>query len=1228
MAFTETFGGTTIYPSDVSYRAISLSANVTLSWPLETATNGNVVAQIMDVTPSAAGFTIEMPPANEASPGETALFFNAGSYNFTVADNDGNTIVSIAPGLAYQVYLRTNTTVAGQWRTTQFGAGTSSATAGSLVGAGIKAINTTLNQSMTVSSLSVNYTAGSSDRASAILWTGGAGTITLPAASTVGNDWFFHIRNGGTGAISMATTGGELINGSATVDFNPGDSSIIVCDGSGYFTIGFGQAPEFLFDYVSIDLTSQTSPYTLTGANLNRIAYQFSGVLTTNMQIIVPATIQQYWVGNFTTGGSYTLTVKTSAGTGVAVARDSRSILYCNGTDVVTADTGGISIPILVSQGGTGATTASGARTNLGATSIGNALFTAVDEATARNAIIAAKSGANSDITSLSGLTTPLSVAQGGTGAATLTANGLVYGSGTAAVGVTAVGTTGQVLVGNTGAAPSWATLTGIGVTSFTAGTTGLTPSSATTGAITLAGTLVVANGGTGATTLTGYVKGSGTTALTASATIPASDISSGAALTKTDDTNVTLTLGGSPTTALLAATSITAGWTGQLSVARGGTGASTLTSNGVLYGSGTSAIGATAAGATGEVLVGNTGGAPSWSALTGIGVTSFSAGTTGLTPSTGTTGAVTLAGTLVAANGGTGQSSYTIGDLLYASGSTALSKLADVATGNALISGGVGVAPSWGKIGLTTHVSGTLEVGNGGTGATSLTTRGVLIGNGTSAVSATAAGTSGQVLVGYTGADPSWANLTSTAVTSLSFGSTGLTPSTATQGAITVAGTLVVANGGTGATTLTSGYLVKGNGTSAVSASVIYDTGTNVGIGTASPGVKLDVFGTIRSTGTSVGRATLEPGGASNSGFTGYYNSAGTRVGYIGFANDASGIFLINSEVATNAMTFSTAATERMRIDSSGNVGIGTSSPASKLDVVGIASARSDISTGNSPLVAVNTNTGSNTTKYTSLLFQGYDTVGAGKNTGLVQCGPSDANYVTSYMAFQTRSGDALTERMRIDSSGNVGIGTSGPGYRLDVASADTTAGIGYAARIRANATAAAGAIQFTDSGVTAEWGLISASSTLLTLQGAGSTAFRNNGSERARIGSTGILFVNTTSTPTFGTPKLIVDGAIAGKGTVSINSSTATTIAEGAGLLLLIRDNSNGGTAVVSYENAQTPVIISTSGGTTFQTGAPSGSAQIQLASKSGNLGISALASGDRNGASLAVTILQTFT
>lgn len=80
----------------------------------------------------------------------------------------------------------------------------------------------------------------------------------------------------------------------------------------------------------------------------------------------------------------------------------------------------------------------------------------------------------------------------------------------------------------------------------------------------------------------------------------------------------------------------------------------------------------------------------------------------------------IALTQTTVPVNkGGTNLTSYTVGDLLYASGATTLAKRAAVATGSALISGGVGAAPSWGKIGLTTHISGTLAIGNGGTGAT-----------------------------------------------------------------------------------------------------------------------------------------------------------------------------------------------------------------------------------------------------------------------------------------------------------------------------------------------------------------------------------------------------------------------------------------------------------------------------------------------------------------------------
>lgn len=132
----------------------------------------------------------------------------------------------------------------------------------------------------------------------------------------------------------------------------------------------------------------------------------------------------------------------------------------------------------------------------------------------------------------------------------------------------------------------------------------------------------------------------------------------------------------------------------------------------------------------------------------------------------TGITGVGTLAAgtwqgnTITAPYGGTGLSSYTQGDLLYASSSSTLAALADVATGNALISGGVGADPAWGKIGLTTHVSGTLPIANGGTNSTATPTAGGAAYGTGSAFAFTAAGVSGQVLTSNGAGAPTWSGI------------------------------------------------------------------------------------------------------------------------------------------------------------------------------------------------------------------------------------------------------------------------------------------------------------------------------------------------------------------------------------------------------------------------------------------------------------------------------------
>ena len=134
-------------------------------------------------------------------------------------------------------------------------------------------------------------------------------------------------------------------------------------------------------------------------------------------------------------------------------------------------------------------------------------------------------------------------------------------------------------------------------------------------------------------------------------------------------------------------------------------------------------------------------------------------------------------------------------GDLVYQSATNVSAFLADIATGNALITGGVGVAPSYGKIGLTTHVSGILPTANGGTNLSSFTSGGAVYATSTSALTTGTLPTTG----GGTG-------LTS-------FTSGGAVYATSTSDLTT--GTLPIASGGTNSTsTPTAGAVAYGTGT------------------------------------------------------------------------------------------------------------------------------------------------------------------------------------------------------------------------------------------------------------------------------------------------------------------------------------------------------------------------------------------------------------------------------
>ena len=336
-SFTSPFTGDVVQPTDVSYLNLTLSTNTYLLWSVSSNTTGVYAARIMDVTPSTTGLGLYMPPANQTSLGTDAFIRNLGSSTFTVYDNSGGTIVSITAGQTKYIYLTTNTTIAGTWANIAMGVGTSAPDATTLAGYGLEALSNTLNQTHPAASFTNGYTFLASDRAQTKVWSGGVGVATLPLASTLGNNWFFLLKNNGSGTMTISTSGSNTLDTNTNKTYQPNESSFIVCDGTQFVTVGYGVSNVFTFTANTLPVTAGT--YNLTTTQSSSIIQEIVGTLTANVTVVFPQVVALLVVSNQTTPNGHTVSITTGVGNTYVIPAGQQVSLICDGTNFFNANT-------------------------------------------------------------------------------------------------------------------------------------------------------------------------------------------------------------------------------------------------------------------------------------------------------------------------------------------------------------------------------------------------------------------------------------------------------------------------------------------------------------------------------------------------------------------------------------------------------------------------------------------------------------------------------------------------------------------------------------------------------------------------------------------------------------------------------------------------------------------------------------------------------------------------
>jgi hypothetical protein len=337
MSYTDVFGANTVPPSGLGFSDFTFAVDTTLIWPYNSAGATAVAAKIMELTASVAGLSLTLPDASQVSVGEDLLFRNIGAETITIKDNTGNTVATLDASTAKFFYLTDNSGAAGNWSVLSYGSGASAVDAAALVGYGLTAIGSTLNGAHQVFETASGFTADASYRAKVVNFTGGNDTILLTSASILGNNFYFFLRNSGTGTLTVDPSGAETIDDASTLSVQPGESLLLVCSGSEWFSVGMGRSIQYNFTQLVKDVTSGT-PFTLSSTEAANKLFQFIGTPPATVNIIVPNVVSVYYVlSNISTAQTINIKTATVGSATVAVTQGQKTIIICDGINIYPA---------------------------------------------------------------------------------------------------------------------------------------------------------------------------------------------------------------------------------------------------------------------------------------------------------------------------------------------------------------------------------------------------------------------------------------------------------------------------------------------------------------------------------------------------------------------------------------------------------------------------------------------------------------------------------------------------------------------------------------------------------------------------------------------------------------------------------------------------------------------------------------------------------------------------